>query len=86
MRTLGDELRSSGWQDSGAAFWDLLTDLRHGFHPDWSVDDLLIHPIDFIQFCYSIRRKTGLGRLDDDLIGRILLAGRKHEWGSDESQ
>lgn len=45
-------------------------------HPDWTVDELLVHPKDALELCRHIRECLGK-RVSDDDICRTLLNARK---------
>jgi hypothetical protein len=43
----------------------------------WTIDELLLHPRDALQFCNEVRHKHGYCNLPDDVILRVILQRRK---------
>lgn len=61
------------------AFIDQMVDGFHGFYRDgWTIDELLLHPREAIQFCDQIRRQHHYFDLPDDIILRVILQRRKN--------
>ncbi len=58
-------------------FQDRIVDIMAEMFRSWSIDELLLHPRDGMEYCSTVRRTTGFHDLPDDLILRILLNRRK---------
>lgn len=60
------------------AFVDQLVEEFHGAYRDsWTIDELLLHPREALQFCDDVRRKHRYFDLPDDIILRTVLNRRK---------
>ena len=60
-----------------ASFQELLQEAMAEYHPQRSIDELLIHPEQAMKICSLVRTRAGATELADDLILRCLLADRK---------
>lgn len=56
----------------GTVAWKLLRDR----HPDWSVDELLIHPVDAINLCQRVNARMATDRPIPQIL-RALVNARK---------
>ncbi|HMP57867.1 MAG TPA: hypothetical protein PKD86_00825 [Gemmatales bacterium] len=73
---LVEELRSHGYQADPEAFRETLADVMFNGYGSWTIDDLLCHPEDALEYCRMVRQLTG-SDLPDDLILKTLLNLRK---------
>ena len=48
------------------------------YRGQWTVDELLLHPQEALQFCNDVRRKHGYFDLPDDIILRSIMQRRKN--------
>jgi hypothetical protein len=63
-------------RDSDKAFAALLDDAMHGMWPDWTVDEMLLHPAEAHAFCVQVRIQSKSQRSDHEIL-RALLNARK---------
>lgn len=73
---LAEELQEHGYTDDPELFREALSDHMFNAYGSWTVDDLLCHPADAIQFCDAIRTRFGV-QFPDPLILKTLLNLRK---------
>jgi hypothetical protein len=60
-------------------FVDLLAEeFNTTYRGAWSVDELLLHPREAMQFCDGVRHKHGFFDVPDDIILRSVLQRRKN--------
>jgi len=78
MKKLQDRLAANGCELAIDDFQDQLVDILAGMFSSWSVDELVLHPRDALDFCSVACRRTGYSGLPDDLILRCLMARRKN--------
>jgi hypothetical protein len=57
---------------------ELASDFGEIYHGQWSVDELLLHPREALNFCDLVRRKHGWFDLPDDIMLRTLMTRRKN--------
>ncbi|AMV20396.1 hypothetical protein [Planctomyces sp. SH-PL14] len=48
------------------------------FHGTWTVDELVLHPVDAIRFCQDVRYRQRWYDCPDDIILRSLMSRRKN--------
>ena len=59
-------------------FGDQMVDAFHNvYRTDWTIDELLLHPVEALQFCNGVRRLYGYYDVPDDIILRSVLNRRK---------
>lgn len=71
-------LLSNGCDIPLREFNKILRQSHRDLYPDWSVDELLLHPDEAKHFCEVVRRQYGVHGLPDDLILRCHLSNRKN--------
>ena len=71
------ELESSGCGLSREQFYDTVLEVKAGFCPDWTPDELACHPAEALQFCQAVRHRTG-GKVPDHVIMHALMNARKN--------
>ncbi len=76
--SLEDRLHANGCGMPLAGFQEMLAETLGEMYRSWSVDELLLHPREELDYCSAIRRRSGFHDLPDDLILRCLLARRKN--------
>jgi len=76
MGKLVDELRQFGYEDDPEMFREAISDYMFNAYGSWTVDDLLCHPTDAIEFCNAIRASFGK-QFSDAIILKTLLNMRK---------
>ena len=76
--SLGDRLAANGCSIPLAHFQDQLATIMAEMYRSWSIDELLLHPSDGLEYCAVVRRQTDCRDLPEDLILRCLLARRKN--------
>ena len=76
---LADVLSAVGYDSSLSDFCEVVQEQHALLHPAWSVDELLLNPVDCVKFCAHIRCITKTPSLADHHILRALLNRRKHE-------
>lgn len=59
-------------------FKAILKGVHREFYPNWSVDELLLHPDEAKHFCDVIRRQNNVHGLPDDLVLRCHISNRKN--------
>ena len=57
---------------------DRLVDFATGLYRGGTIDELLLHPHEGLEFTTFVRRQTGFHDLPDNLILRLLLARRRN--------
>jgi len=76
---LEEKLREHGCEVPIVQFQDLLQVTFPEHFPNWTIDEMLLHPSEAISFCDDIRgRQKDFSTLPDELILRSLLGRRKH--------
>jgi len=78
MASLEDRLVASGCNLPLNQFQDSLIDVLNEMFRAWSVDELLLHPREEMEYCSVVRRKLECHDLPDELILRCALHRRKH--------
>lgn len=73
---LGQELRSHGYLADPESFRETLVDVMFNGYGSWTIDDLLCHPEDALEYCRVVRQLTG-SNLPDEFILKTLLNIRK---------
>jgi hypothetical protein len=48
------------------------------FRAHWTIDELLLHPREALNFCDEVRRQRGWYMVPDDIILRTVLTRRKN--------
>jgi len=48
------------------------------FRAHWTIDELLLHPREALNFCDEVRRQRGWYMIPDDIILRTVLTRRKN--------
>lgn len=76
MNKLAQELVAAGAGADAESFREVLADVMFECYGSWTIDDLLCHPHDAIEFCELIRSRTK-SRVSDYLILKTLLNMRK---------
>jgi hypothetical protein len=76
--SLGDRLIENGCSIPLADFQNQLAAIMAEMYRTWSVDELLLHPSEGLEFCAVVRRQTNCRDLPEDLILRCLLNRRKN--------
>jgi transcriptional regulator with XRE-family HTH domain len=76
-RKLEMELEECGCSLTPAAFRELLEDRKATTSPSWTIDDLVCHPKEAMEFCDLIRSETNCPELTDDLVLRTLMNIRR---------
>ncbi len=56
----------------------MVDDFNTIYHGGWTIDELLLHPGEAVQFCKDVRRKHAYFDLPDDIILRVILQRRKN--------
>jgi hypothetical protein len=56
----------------------LVDDFNDAYRGGWSVDEMLLHPREAMNFCDLVRRKHGYYDLPDDIILRVVMQRRKN--------
>lgn len=78
MKALQSRLVANGCDLSIVDFQDRLVDILSEMFSSWSVDELMLHPRDALDYCTAVRRQISGPGLPDDLILRCLMARRKN--------
>lgn len=47
------------------------------FRDGWSIDELVLHPADAMQWCSGVRTKCGWHYVPDEIILRVMMIHRK---------
>jgi hypothetical protein len=76
--SLESRLQASGGPASLTTFQDELVTLLANMYPAWSVDEMVLHPYDAMQFCQAVRRWQTCSGLPDEMILRCLMHRRKN--------
>ena len=76
--SLESRLQASGGPASLNDFQDELVTLLVNMYPAWSVDELVLHPHDALQFCHAVRQRPSCLGLPDEMILRCLMHRRKN--------
>lgn len=77
-QSLATRLVTNGCDVTLESFQDELVELMAELCPNWSVDELVLHPADAMNFCTTARRKSGYSGIPDELILRCLMHRRKN--------
>lgn len=76
---LEEALKEHGCEVPIVEFQDYLESTYPKHFPQWSIDEMLLHPSEALTFCDSIRSsRHEFATIPDDLILRSLLARRKN--------
>lgn len=60
-------------------FADRIADIFNDtFKGQTTIDELLLHPKDAMEFCEDLRRRSGFFQVPDDVILRALMQRRKN--------
>ena len=78
MASLQDRLSANNCDIPLDQFQDRLMEILTEMYRAWSVDELLLHPRQEIEYCSTVRRVLDCHDLPDDLILRCLLGRRKN--------
>lgn len=71
--------REFGVEMERDAFMDLMAEAFNGtYRGVWTIDELLLHPREAINFCDDIRRQNSWYSLPDDIILRSVMTRRKN--------
>lgn len=73
---LSEELKQNGFNDEPDVFRDILVDHMFNGFGSWTIDDLLCHPAEALEYCEGVRKRTG-GNIPDYVILKTLLNIRK---------
>ena len=76
--SLESQLQAIGGPSVLATFQDDLVNLLAKMYPDWTVDELVLHPHDAIKFCQAVKQWQSCSALSDDMILRCLMHRRKN--------
>lgn len=77
-RSLESMLRDCGCDQAVSDFQDLLEELHKKHFPNWTVDEMLLHPEEAQFLCKDVRTKSPTySDIPDDLILRALMHRRK---------
>jgi hypothetical protein len=79
-------LEANGCDIGLRTFKGMLVTTHSEQYPDWSVDELLLHPDEAKYFCDIVRRRFNVFGLPDDLVLRCLVANRKNKINRAESR
>jgi hypothetical protein len=71
-------LAELGYEGDEGSFHDLIVDTLAEAYRAWSIDELLIHPHDAIEYCRIVCRRARVD-LPEPLVLRTLLNIRKHK-------
>lgn len=74
---LASELKAIGCEMPADEFRDLLMELHAVLYPSWSIDELVCHPQEALEYAIIIRRRAKCSYLPDDLILRSLMNCRR---------
>ena len=58
----------------------LLGDLFDAYPGSSTIDELLVHPLEGIEFCRLVRKSTGYYMLPDHVILKVLVNRRKNNY------
>lgn len=64
--------REYGVDMDRSVFDDLMVDEFHGLCRNWTIDELVLHPREALNFCDGVRRKHGYYDLPDHIILRVI--------------
>jgi hypothetical protein len=68
-----------GVEMTRAKFTDKMVEFFGGTYRDsLTIDELLLHPVESLQFCTDVRRQLKAFHLPDDIILRAILSRRKN--------
>ncbi|MEM9352556.1 MAG: hypothetical protein AAGA92_06050 [Planctomycetota bacterium] len=59
----------------------VVEDFAEAYRDSLSIDELLLHPREAMQFCDQVRRKHHYFDVPDDIILRVILKRRKNPAG-----
>jgi len=76
-RRLEDELEQFGCSLTAFAFREHLEKRKMDTSPDWTIDDLICHPKEAMEFAQMVRGELGCPALPDYVILRALMNIRK---------
>lgn len=76
--SLANDLFNNGCHIPIEEFKDTLVDILHNEYRNYTVDELLLHPHDAIDYCDKVKHHTGCQGLPEQLILRCLMSRRKN--------
>ena len=76
MATLAEKLQTLGCTMESADFNDVVVEVWHALCPDWTDEELLVHPRDALRLCDCVRMRVDCN-LPDELILRAMTNIRK---------
>lgn len=78
---IAEELEARGYTDGHDAFEEVVIDTFASLFPSWSIETLLEHPYESLDFCKHVMEKinlTGPRKEVAYLICRVLVNNRKN--------